>query len=185
MGDVDTCLELSGVGAGLQTAIDATGYGGKVRHRLLDSIASSPESLTPLRLGLCGGMLQVVVGSWYGDKAVPLHLGLGFHRSHMRLIVSQVGPLSATHPCRLPAPFNNQTMGVGEQHLGAAAGPLEQGPSLRLHVGAGAAPASVGPAHHHLHRPSARRPRLPGPRPAPGGRAGSHDQVLDRPFLQV
>lgn len=84
------------------TPRDTAGRYGTGRY----SIASyAPRSWKPdpLLLGLCNGMLQVVVGSWYGDKAVPLHLGLGFHRSHMRLIVSQVGSRIHTHPCNLPS----------------------------------------------------------------------------------
>ena len=65
--DADTSIEVSGVAAGLQTAIDHTGYGGKV-----------------------------VIGSWYGNHAKPaaLRLGLSFHRSHLRLVVSQVSRIS-------------------------------------------------------------------------------------------
>jgi alcohol dehydrogenase len=59
---VDTSVEVSGVPAGLQTAIDATAYGGKV-----------------------------IVGSWYGSKPAPLRLGLDFHRGHLTLRASQVG----------------------------------------------------------------------------------------------
>jgi len=65
----DTSIEVSGVAAGLQTAIDHTRYGGKV-----------------------------VIGSWYGyhakSKPAMLRLGLGFHRSHLRLCVSQVSRIS-------------------------------------------------------------------------------------------
>ena len=65
----DTSIEVSGVAAGLQTAIDNTRYGGRV-----------------------------VIGSWYGNhaksKPAMLRLGLGFHRSHLRLCVSQVSRIS-------------------------------------------------------------------------------------------
>lgn len=57
----DLSLELSGSPAALQQAIDATGFGGRV-----------------------------LVGSWYGRKPTTLNLGGHFHRSHMRLISSQV-----------------------------------------------------------------------------------------------
>jgi threonine dehydrogenase-like Zn-dependent dehydrogenase len=65
--EADTSIEVSGVAAGLQTAIDQTGYGGKV-----------------------------VIGSWYGNHETPaaLRLGLAFHRSHLRLYVSQVSRIS-------------------------------------------------------------------------------------------
>lgn len=61
----DTSIEISGHPKGLQGAIDHTGYGGKV-----------------------------VVGSWYGNQPAGLHLGLKFHRSHLRLVVSQVSRIS-------------------------------------------------------------------------------------------
>jgi len=69
MEKADTSIEVSGVAAGLQTAIDHTRYGGKV-----------------------------VVGSWYGNHAASnpakLRLGLGFHRSHLKLCLSQVSRIS-------------------------------------------------------------------------------------------
>jgi threonine dehydrogenase-like Zn-dependent dehydrogenase len=63
----DTSIEVSGVAAGLQTALDHTGYGGRV-----------------------------VVGSWYGnhEKPATLRLGLPFHRSHLRVQCSQVSRIS-------------------------------------------------------------------------------------------
>lgn len=63
----DTSIEVSGVAAGLQTALDFTGYGGRV-----------------------------VVGSWYGnhEKPAALRLGLPFHRSHLRVQCSQVSRIS-------------------------------------------------------------------------------------------
>ena len=59
----DTSIEVSGVAAGLQTALDYTGYGGRV-----------------------------IIGSWYANhqKPAPIKLGLAFHRSHLRILVSQV-----------------------------------------------------------------------------------------------
>ena len=81
----DTTIEVSGVAAGLQTALDHTGYGG-----------------------------EVVVGSWYGNHAKPatLRLGLPFHRSHLRLLVSQVSRISTelqdrwTKPRRFTTAWN-------------------------------------------------------------------------------
>lgn len=65
--EADTSIEVSGVAAGLQTALDFTGYGGRV-----------------------------VVGSWYGnhEKPATLRLGLPFHRSHLRVQCSQVSHIS-------------------------------------------------------------------------------------------
>jgi len=59
--EFDVTLEVSGHGGGLQTAIDSTGRGGRI-----------------------------IVGSLYGENLVPLHVGLAFHRSGLRLQASQV-----------------------------------------------------------------------------------------------
>lgn len=60
----DVTIEVSGHPGGLQTAIDNTGQNGRV-----------------------------VVGSWYGEAASPLKLGLKFHRSGLRIICSQVSTI--------------------------------------------------------------------------------------------
>jgi threonine dehydrogenase-like Zn-dependent dehydrogenase len=69
--EMDASIEVSGSAKGLQTALDLTGFGGRV-----------------------------VVGSWYGSRSAPLKLGLDFHRSHLRLIVSQVS--------RIPGPLTDR-----------------------------------------------------------------------------
>ncbi len=61
---VDLTIELSGTPAGLNLAINATGFEGRV-----------------------------VVGSWYGDEPVPVDLGTHFHRGRLKLISSQVSHL--------------------------------------------------------------------------------------------
>ncbi len=61
----DLTLELSGNPRALNLAIDITGYNGRI-----------------------------LVGSWYGQKQAPLALGGKFHRSHMRLISSQVSHIA-------------------------------------------------------------------------------------------
>jgi threonine dehydrogenase-like Zn-dependent dehydrogenase len=65
-GPFDVTIEVSGAGAALQAAIDSTLEGGRV-----------------------------VIGSWYGNTAVQLNLGIDFHRSHKTLITSQVSELPA------------------------------------------------------------------------------------------
>ena len=57
----DLVFELSGRPEALDTAIAATGYGGRI-----------------------------VIGSWYGTKRAPVDLGGSFHRSRIKLISSQV-----------------------------------------------------------------------------------------------
>lgn len=61
----DLVYELSGNPQALDTAIQVAGYNGRV-----------------------------VVGSWYGNKQAPLDLGGHFHRSHLRLISSQVSHIA-------------------------------------------------------------------------------------------
>ena len=61
----DLAYELSGNPQALDQAIAATGFNGRI-----------------------------VVGSWYGQKQASLNLGGRFHRSHMRLISSQVSHIA-------------------------------------------------------------------------------------------
>ncbi|MGB0386036.1 MAG: zinc-dependent alcohol dehydrogenase [Ardenticatenaceae bacterium] len=60
-GGADLTYELSGNPEALDQAIEGTGFNGRI-----------------------------IVGSWYGQKQADLNLGGHFHRSHMRLISSQV-----------------------------------------------------------------------------------------------
>ena len=64
--DFDLTIELSGTSSGLDRAIAATGFEGRV-----------------------------VVGSWYGDKPSPVELGTHFHRGRIRLISSQVSHIGS------------------------------------------------------------------------------------------
>lgn len=68
---VDIAFELSGNPAALDDAIDVTGYAGRV-----------------------------IVGSWYGTKAVSLDLGNAYHRSHIRVRSSQVSRIDPDHADR-------------------------------------------------------------------------------------
>jgi len=61
----DVSIEVSSVGAGLENAVEITADGG-----------------------------TLVIGSWYGTKEISVrNLGGRFHRSHMKLIASQVSSL--------------------------------------------------------------------------------------------
>lgn len=60
----DLTYELSGNPAALNTALALTGFAGRV-----------------------------VIGSWYGQKQAPLHLGGAFHRSRIRILASQVSTI--------------------------------------------------------------------------------------------
>jgi 2-desacetyl-2-hydroxyethyl bacteriochlorophyllide A dehydrogenase len=64
-GGFDLAIECSGAPAALDQAIALTGFDGRI-----------------------------VIGSWYGKKAVTLNLGGKFHRSRIRLISSQVTTLA-------------------------------------------------------------------------------------------
>ena len=59
--DFDVTVEVSGSMRGLQTAVDCSATGGRI-----------------------------VLGSWYGEGASPLRLGMKFHRSQIELVCSQV-----------------------------------------------------------------------------------------------
>ena len=61
----DLTYELSGNPQALATAVELTGFNGRV-----------------------------VIGSWYGQKSATLSLGEHFHRSHMQLISSQVSHIN-------------------------------------------------------------------------------------------
>jgi threonine dehydrogenase-like Zn-dependent dehydrogenase len=61
----DLAYEISGNPAALATAIDVTGYNGRI-----------------------------VLGSWYGTKRADLYLGGDFHRKRIHLITSQVSTIS-------------------------------------------------------------------------------------------
>lgn len=67
----DLTIELSGNPTALPAALDVTGYAGRV-----------------------------LVGSWYGSKAVTLNLGGDFHRSHIRVRSSQVSQIDPDHSDR-------------------------------------------------------------------------------------
>jgi 2-desacetyl-2-hydroxyethyl bacteriochlorophyllide A dehydrogenase len=69
--EFDVSIEVSGSPKALQTALDSTGYGGRV-----------------------------VVGSWYGARPAALSLGLQLHRSHLTIIMSQVSRVAAVHSDR-------------------------------------------------------------------------------------
>lgn len=71
----DAIIEVSGHPSGLQTAIDLIG---------------------------CGGRL--IIGSLYGEKLVPLHLGLSFHRRNLQIVTSQVSNI----PSELTARWDKQ-----------------------------------------------------------------------------
>jgi threonine dehydrogenase-like Zn-dependent dehydrogenase len=65
-GPFDVSIEISGNPRALQSAIDCTSNGGRI-----------------------------IVGSWYGNKDVALHLGIDFHRSHKTIQTSQVSTVPA------------------------------------------------------------------------------------------
>ena len=64
-GDFDGVVEASGRPEALGAALEASGYDGRI-----------------------------VVGSWYGSKAVNLDLGLTFHRRRLRIVSSQVSTIA-------------------------------------------------------------------------------------------
>ena len=73
----DVCIELTGRLKGLQTAIDNTGYGGRV-----------------------------IVGSWFSGSEEVLRLGTIFHRSHISIKASQVMEFFS-HPQKTTSVYMN------------------------------------------------------------------------------
>lgn len=60
---------------------------------LVYEVSGQPEALD-LALAVLGFHGRVVIGSWYGEKISPLHLGGEFHRSRQQLISSQVSTIA-------------------------------------------------------------------------------------------
>jgi threonine dehydrogenase-like Zn-dependent dehydrogenase len=62
---------------------------------LLYEVSGSPMALDQaIQCAGFGG--RVVVGSWYGDKDAPLHLGGRFHRGRVQVLSSQVSTIAPT-----------------------------------------------------------------------------------------
>jgi 2-desacetyl-2-hydroxyethyl bacteriochlorophyllide A dehydrogenase len=60
---------------------------------LLFELSGNPQALD-LALATAGYDGRVLIGSWYGRKKADLNLGGRFHRSHIRLISSQVSHIA-------------------------------------------------------------------------------------------
>lgn len=60
---------------------------------LIIESSGSPEGLQ-LAIDMAGFSGRIVIGSWYGNKAVQLDLGSRFHRQRLQLISSQVSTIS-------------------------------------------------------------------------------------------
>ena len=56
---------------------------------LIYEVSGQPEALN-LAITLSGYASRIVIGSWYGSKAVPIDLGGAAHRNRLQLITSQV-----------------------------------------------------------------------------------------------
>jgi len=74
----------------LKSTLDATlGQGAD----LVLELSGSPAALN-LALDLCAYTGRIIVGSWYGNKAVTLDLGGRFHRERINIISSQVSTIN-------------------------------------------------------------------------------------------
>lgn len=60
---------------------------------LVYELSGNPQALDQA-IAITGFDGRIVVGSWYGQKQATLNLGGHFHRSHMRLISSQVSHIA-------------------------------------------------------------------------------------------
>jgi threonine dehydrogenase-like Zn-dependent dehydrogenase len=79
---------------GAASALDPAEAGSITGADLAYELSGNPTALN-LAISSTGFDGRVVIGSWYGNKPAALDLGGAFHRSHMRLISSQVSHL---HP---------------------------------------------------------------------------------------
>jgi 2-desacetyl-2-hydroxyethyl bacteriochlorophyllide A dehydrogenase len=82
---------------GAQAALDPASPGALEALRasadLTYELSGSPPALDQA-IAVTGFAGRIVIGSWYGDKRVPLHLGGDFHRSRIQLLSSQVSTLA-------------------------------------------------------------------------------------------
>lgn len=62
-------------------------------YDLVYEMTGAPEALD-LAINSCGYAGRVIVGSWYGTKCAPVHLGGRFHRNRIQIISSQVSTIS-------------------------------------------------------------------------------------------
>jgi len=60
---------------------------------LVYEVSGQPPALDQA-IAIAGFHGRIVIGSWYGRKTAPLHLGGVFHRSRVRLLSSQVSTIS-------------------------------------------------------------------------------------------
>ena len=60
---------------------------------LVFELTGNPHALNQA-IAIAGYEGRIIIGSWYGQKQAPLDLGGRFHRSHMRLISSQVSSIA-------------------------------------------------------------------------------------------
>jgi threonine dehydrogenase-like Zn-dependent dehydrogenase len=70
------------------------------RERDLVFHASGSGDGLALALGLAGFEATIIDLSWYGDRAVTLPLGEGFHAKRLRLVASQVGAVATVRRAR-------------------------------------------------------------------------------------
>lgn len=84
---------IPGVGEG--SFLNANGRGADLVYEL----TGQPEALNDA-LALSGFATRIVVGSWYGERSAPVHLGGRFHRDRVRIVSSQVSTLSPFHSGR-------------------------------------------------------------------------------------
>ena len=63
------------------------------RADLIYEVSGNPEALNGA-LAWSGFHTRVVIGSWYGSKSTPIHLGGRFHRDRVKITSSQVSTLA-------------------------------------------------------------------------------------------
>ncbi len=96
---IDRCprRRAAGLALGAHTARPPEEAEPAAPHRgydLVYELTGAPAALNSA-IDLAGFESRVVIGSWYGQKEAPIHLGGRFHRSRIRLISSQVSTLAS------------------------------------------------------------------------------------------
>jgi len=92
-----------------QSLLECLGQSGpQAGADLTYELSGRPETLN-LALESTAYDGRVVVGSWYGRKMAPLELGGRFHRSHLRIIASQVSHVQPELSGRWTKPRRLQT----------------------------------------------------------------------------
>jgi len=75
----------------IRSELNATGM--HQGAELVYEVSGNPDALNQA-IAVAGYNGRIVIGSWYGTKIANLNLGVGFHRSRIKLMASQVSTIA-------------------------------------------------------------------------------------------